>query len=995
MIRPLIDWVDDRMGVQRMLHEALYERIPSGARFRYVTGSMLVFAFATQAITGIFLWMAYSPSSQTAYESTYYIQHEMAGGWLLRGIHHFMAQAMVVVMALHLLQVVWDGAYRKPREFNYWIGLVLMQIVLGLGLTGYLLPWDQKGYWATNVATNLATLVPVFGKQIQQLAIGGTEYGHHTLTRFFAMHTGVLPALLVAFLVAHIAGFRRHGITAKITPGRADEYFWPKQVLFDAIGCAVLLTIVLLLVVHFNVGGALTGTLPPEHRGAELGAPADPAEAYSAARPEWYYLFLFQFLKYFPGKSEIWGAIIIPGIVMGVLFLLPLIGRLKHGHTFNRAFIILLLMGAGILTLLAYSEDYFVNVAAWLNWTEGSAADGEKKTTYPKWLFMRTRIDEQGQKKRIDAFNAAVSASRDFLQAKKDAEHDAHRIDELINRRETLEDGKLSDVRMIPKQGAVYLLRNDPMTRGSRLFGQHCASCHDYVDPEGKSPWNFANVTRSPKTDAEGKKVVRDKSGNVVYPDAAPSGAPNLFGFASRAWIKGLLNKDLIGKIEYGKPSPSPDRELAADKDHPDNHKQPIIAPYFGNTNHKNGRMATWVAQHAEFLKDDPKSKADAVDAIAAALSAQAQLPAQAQADDLDGALITQGLGLMQQNCMNGCHRLGNSGQLGLAPDLTGYGSYEWLMGFVSDPMHERFYRMENDRMPSFAANLEHPERNSVSIRELSLIVDWLRGQYYVADSKTPILPHTEAEAVATVELARTIGNPWTHVVGAPAPKAETKLARAERLFTQNCAACHSHVDASGRGIAAANPSAPNLFGFGSREWLAGLLDPEQIVSPQYFGNTRHKTGDMVGFVDSDLSDPDDGKKMKIADIVAALSAEAALPAQAEADKAAETDGTLERGRAALAEAFDNSSCVDCHKFRDEGDVGSAPDLTGWASQDWLKRFIADPTHGDFYRDTNDRMPAFGRKGPGPTIQPLLSPEDVELVSQWLRGEVKEVKEDE
>ena len=105
-----------RTGHRGLVHDALFERIPSGARFRYVTGSMLVFAFVTQVITGIFLWMCYSPSSTTAYESVYYIQHEVTGGWLLRGIHHFMAQAMVVTMGLHLFQVVWDGAYRPPRE---------------------------------------------------------------------------------------------------------------------------------------------------------------------------------------------------------------------------------------------------------------------------------------------------------------------------------------------------------------------------------------------------------------------------------------------------------------------------------------------------------------------------------------------------------------------------------------------------------------------------------------------------------------------------------------------------------------------------------------------------------------------------------------------------------------------------------------------------------------------------------------------------------------
>jgi ubiquinol-cytochrome c reductase cytochrome b subunit len=222
-MQKLLDWLDARTGYRHSLDDALYEHIPSGARWRYVFGSTLVFAFVTQVITGLFLWMAYSPSSQTAWESVYYIQYQMQGGWLLRGVHHFMAQAMVVLLALHLLQVIIDGAYRAPREVNFWLGLVLMQLVLGLSLTGYLLPWDQKGYWATSVATNLMTLVPVVGDDLQKLVVGGSEYGHHTLTRFFALHAGILPTLLVMILVVHLALFRKHGLTAVLS--RADDPF--------------------------------------------------------------------------------------------------------------------------------------------------------------------------------------------------------------------------------------------------------------------------------------------------------------------------------------------------------------------------------------------------------------------------------------------------------------------------------------------------------------------------------------------------------------------------------------------------------------------------------------------------------------------------------------------------------------------------------------------------------------------------------------------------
>ena len=277
-MRAFLDWLDHRTGYRSFVHEALYERIPGGARWRYVWGSTLVFAFFVQLITGVFLWMAYSPSGQTAWESVYYIQHEMQGGWLLRGIHHFMAQAMVVLLALHLMQVVIDGAYRAPREVNFWIGLVLMLIVLGLSLTGYLLPWDQKGYWATRVATNLASLVPEVGEDLQRLVVGGADYGHHTLTRFFALHAGVLPGLLILLLAVHVALFRRHGICYRQPIKRDESTFWPDQVLKDSVACLAVLAVVLLLVVWPAITGRgeLLRSAAPRRRARRAGRCGQP-----------------------------------------------------------------------------------------------------------------------------------------------------------------------------------------------------------------------------------------------------------------------------------------------------------------------------------------------------------------------------------------------------------------------------------------------------------------------------------------------------------------------------------------------------------------------------------------------------------------------------------------------------------------------------------------------------------------------------------------------
>ncbi len=411
MMRRLADWFDDRTGIRAILQEALYERIPGGARWRYVWGSTLVFTFVLQVFSGLCLWSAYSPSVQHAWASVFYIEHEMFLGSLIRGLHHYAAQAMVVLMAIHVMQVIIDGAYRAPREINFWLGLILMQIVLALALTGYLLPWDQKGYYATQVATKIMGATPVVGNQLQLLVQGGPQYGQLTLTRFFALHAGLLPGSLVLILVLHIALFRRHGVTAAEPYRRKTGSFWPDQVLMDSVACLGVFAVLLLLAIF---------------RGAELSPPADAAESYAAARPEWYFLFLFRFLKFEAVEhfGIAFGAIYVPGAIMVLIAAMPIIGWWKSGHRFNVALMWLLLTAIGLLTGLALWED---------------ARD----------------VDHQ----------ASIA----------EAQRDAERVKELASRPSK-----------IPVTGAVTLLREDPFTQGPRIFAQHCSSCHFYDGHNGR-----------------------------------------------------------------------------------------------------------------------------------------------------------------------------------------------------------------------------------------------------------------------------------------------------------------------------------------------------------------------------------------------------------------------------------------------------------------------------------------------------------------------------
>jgi ubiquinol-cytochrome c reductase cytochrome b subunit len=350
-MKALFNWLDDRTGYRDMAKEALFESIPGGARWRYVWGSTLVFAFVTQAITGIVLWATYSPSSQTAWESVYYIQHEMWGGWFVRGLHHFMAQAMIVLLVIHLVQIIIDGAYRAPREINFWIGLILAKLVIFMSLTGYLLPWDQKGYWATKVATNIAGATPVVGADVQQFIVGGSDYGHHTLTRFFMLHAGLIPAMIIFFIVLHIMAFRRHGLHAKVPLKKATAYFWPDQIMRDSVACLAVLAAVVGLTIW---AGFSNGWGDPTHLGAPLSAPADPSQEFSAARPEWYFLSLFQLLKLVP---LLVGAFFIPGIAGALFAAMPVVGKAKIGHYFNIVVLVATMIGAVALTVMALQKD--------------------------------------------------------------------------------------------------------------------------------------------------------------------------------------------------------------------------------------------------------------------------------------------------------------------------------------------------------------------------------------------------------------------------------------------------------------------------------------------------------------------------------------------------------------------------------------------------------------------------------------------------------------
>ena len=200
------------------MKESLDEPIPGGARLAYVFGSGLIFIFISQIITGICLAIYYVPSAETAHTSVAYISKQVAAGAFLRSLHYYGSSAMIIVLALHFLQTFLYGSFKGRRELLWISGAVLSLLVLGMGFTGYLLPWDQKAYFATAVGTNIVGQVPLIGNWLTRLLRGGDTIGTLTLSRFYVAHVFLIPGAIFAFIAVHIALFRKAGPAGPINP---------------------------------------------------------------------------------------------------------------------------------------------------------------------------------------------------------------------------------------------------------------------------------------------------------------------------------------------------------------------------------------------------------------------------------------------------------------------------------------------------------------------------------------------------------------------------------------------------------------------------------------------------------------------------------------------------------------------------------------------------------------------------------------------------------
>lgn len=346
----LLGWIEERTGLSMLMDLARHKTVPSHRHtIWYYLGGMTLFLFGLQVGTGILLLLYYRPSAGEAFESVQFIMTRVPFGWLIRSLHSWSANLLVFVLFIHMFSVFFMKAYRRPRELTWVSGVFLLFLMLAFGFSGYLLPWNELAFFATQVGTQVAGAVPVAGPFMLRLMRGGDQVTGGTLTRFYGLHVAILPAITTIILGLHLVLVQKHGMS--VPPGidsKKSLPFLPNFLLRDCIGWCAALGVLAVLAAMFPW---------------ELGTKADPfAAAPAGIRPEWYFSWMFQLLKMLPAhvlgiEGELVGIL---GISLGALLwlLIPFIDRNPvPGDRFTRlvsvaGWIAILVMG--VLTAMVY-----------------------------------------------------------------------------------------------------------------------------------------------------------------------------------------------------------------------------------------------------------------------------------------------------------------------------------------------------------------------------------------------------------------------------------------------------------------------------------------------------------------------------------------------------------------------------------------------------------------------------------------------------------------
>lgn len=358
-------WINDRSGLSEMVKPLMNHPVPPHSKWAYVFGSATLFCFILQVATGIALALLYQPSSNQAFQSLQYITYKATMGKTLRAIHYYGASGMIIMVGVHMLRVYITAAYKYPREMSWISGVVLLILTISMGFTGQLLRWDDNGVWSAVVAAEQMGRIPLIGKSLARLLLGGDTLGGQSLSRFFSYHVFLFPALIFIFVSFHLWLVMRNGISEPPQAGRLVDTgtyrqwyrnmlrqsgvsFWPYAAWRDALFGSITIVVIFVLAVIFG---------PPA-----LTKPPDPSMVYATPRPDWYLLWIYALFALMPPAIESYAMFFGPLLIFFLLFALPFVSNKGERSPLKRPWSII---GSAFVVVIVIALLSVGNRSAW------------------------------------------------------------------------------------------------------------------------------------------------------------------------------------------------------------------------------------------------------------------------------------------------------------------------------------------------------------------------------------------------------------------------------------------------------------------------------------------------------------------------------------------------------------------------------------------------------------------------------------------------------
>jgi ubiquinol-cytochrome c reductase cytochrome b subunit len=779
-----INWFTYRWPFRAVIKWSLEEEIPGGDSFWYTFGATTLFVFVIQVVTGIWQLFYYVPTVDHAYQSVSYLRYQVPFGWLIHGLHYWGSNAFIVMVFIHLLRVFIWGAYKAPRQLTWLVGVILLFLVLALSFTGALLPWDELGYWAAEVGTSIAGTFPVVGFFIKEFMRGGAAMSQMTLSRFFIGHVAILPGILAGLIVFHVVAFRQFRSVGPWDQEKRKKigYFWPRQVFKDLIVVSILFVLMVCLSAFWP---------------AQVSGPADALDNSIMPKPEWQFLFLYQFLKLFKGRWEPVGTTGVPLVLFLILFLLPFYDRNKKRNPLHRPLAMLgcfaLVVWFFVYTILGHYSKPGASLTAQVSVSSQASASvkaGAQLFSSQGCVACHT-VHGQGGKIGPNLSDIGLKGLSDQWLAAQIRDPKSHDPSTQMPAFKSLTNQQVKNlVDFLQSLGGSSSTTQSSPSPGPSSAAAQSSAAKSGSEPNAAVPDGSPNEPSGSPQSQNTALISRGKSlfdsqgciGCHTVEGKGGSVGPNLSDVGSKGLSKQWLTVQLKDPKKHDPSTVMPSFSSLSAQD------ISALVAYLESLKSSSGKAASQSSA-------SPQQSQSASDPNAASMTASGDDDPSGSSESQNASLISQGKSLFRSKGCLGCHTTdGEGGSVG--PNLSKVGSKglskEWLTVQIKDPRKHD----PSTIMPSFSSMSDR------DVNALTIYLESLKGSSGQTTSPQASQPSAQpkesappSESSASSQQSQTTSEPnAASVESLPTGKAAYLVGNpphGEKLYNKYCSQCH------------------------------------------------------------------------------------------------------------------------------------------------------------------------------------------------------------